>query len=277
MANALGYVKPKYEGDKSTRTIGAAQVVEIDNKVKIIYLEQDDWKKKDGSKIKITHPDGNVVKVIEMSQSPIHLEEGFNEILVVTSDEEKGITQFAPYEGQFRCQFVEFGHPNGEGTPAIWKESEPKTWSDKNGTKTYTTLDFRAYYKVSTNPFFKGVALIHFLRYMFADKGGFAGYTFKLLTPSRAEKSTQGQKLLDCLISGSAVDEPIVWPEDGNILPELERRLQSKNKFVTITVKEGWITDISPVSKLSDDAEPATKKEEVVPKQTEITPALDEM
>lgn len=246
MANALGFVKPKYAGTASKRTIGAARVQEVDGKVKISYLPKDDWKKKDGSKIEVTFPDGKVCNIFEMSQLSVNLDEGFDEILVVTSEEDKGVTQFSPYEGQFKCQFVELGHPNGAGTPAIWTESEPKSWSDKNGTKTYTTLDFRAYYKIMPEQAFEGVVLVHFLRYMFTvDSNNKAATSFELLSPSRAKKSSNGQKLLDCMIAGGAFDKAIDWPEDGNILPELERRLQQNNKPVMITVKDGWITDVS--------------------------------
>lgn len=259
MPNALGYVKPKYDGEGNKRTIGAAQVTEIDGKVKITYLTKDDWKKKDGSKIEVTFPDGKVSKIFDMDKVPVPLVPGFDEILVVTADEENGVTQFSPYEGQFKCQFVEFSRPNGENTPPIWKESEPKSWTDKKTgkTKTYTSLDFRAYYKISTNKFFKDVVLVHFLRYMFLknEANGKAAVSFELTSPSRAKQSSHGQKLLDCMIAGGAFDSEIDWPEDGNILPELERRLQQKNVTVMITVKDGWISDISPISKLSDDAE----------------------
>lgn len=259
MANALGFVKPQYEG--STRTISAAQVQTIEGKVKITYLPKPDYKKKDGSTTQPTFRDGKAAKIFEKSELPIVIEDGFDEILVVTSDEE-GVKQFSPWEGQFKCNFVEFWKPNGENTTPIWKESEPRTFNDnKTGkSRTYTTLDFRAYYKISVNPFFKDVVLVHFLRYMFADNGnGQAAFNFELSSPSRAKQSTHGQKLLDCLSAGGALDEAIAWPEDGNILPEIERRLQKKNKQVMITVKEGWITDITPVSKLSDDIEQPVK------------------
>lgn len=281
MANAFGTVKPTYE--KSKRTIGAAQVTYMEGKVKITYLPKVDYKKKDGSMIEVTFPDGKVSKIFEMSAMPAVIDPGFDETLVVTADEDGSIV-FAPFNGTYKCTFEGFWKPNGENTPPIWKESEPKTWNAKGKSKTYTTLDFRAYYKIAVNPFFKGVILTDFLRYMFAknEANGMAAFTFEMVSPTRAKQSPQGQKLLDSLGSGGALDEQIEWPEDGNILPELERRMLKANKMVILTVKDGWVTDITPVSKLSDSDEvvetPAPKRtEQEIKSEMGIAPDDNEM
>jgi len=266
MANALVGVKPKYDGENK-RVVGAAQVTEIEGKVKITYLPKKDWKN-NNQEVPVTFTDGKVSKIFEMSQVPVPLESGFDEVLVVHSDEE-GVKVFSPFDGTYKCEFVEFSRPNGEGTLPIWKESEPKTWSGGKGGKarSYTTLDFRAYLKISTNRFFKDVVVVHFLQYLFTDNGaGSAAFKFELLSPTRAKQSKHGQKLIDLCTAYGMVDTPIEWPEDGNILPELEKRAQQKHKQAMVSFKDGWITDITPVSKLSDDGEsaqvaPETKKE----------------
>lgn len=253
--NALTGVKPKYEDSGTKSVFGAAQVQEIEGKVKITYLPRKDWKT--NTDVQVNFTDGKVSKIFEMNKVPVTLEAGFDEILVVQSDEE-GVKAFLPYDGTYKATFVEFSRPNGEGTPPIWKESEKKTWSGGKGgkAKEYTTLDFRAYFKITKNPFFKDAVVVHFLNYLFTDNGaGQAAFKFELSSASRAKQSKHGQKLLDMCNTTGMVDEPITWPEDGNILPEIEKRAQKKNKTVVLTFKDGWISDITAVSKLSDDAE----------------------
>lgn len=254
--SALSFVPTK--GNFEKRTIGGAQVTVVDGgKVKITYLPKIDSKTK--QEVAVSFPDGASTKIFESSKLPIQFEPGFDEILVVTATE-GGEISFSPYSASFKCRFDGFWRPNGEGTPPTWKESEPKTWNNGKGqNKSYTTLDFRAYFVIDSNPIFKGVKLPVFLRYLFVknEANGMTGVNFELISATRAKQSKNGQFLLDVLNSCGALDEPIAWPEDGNVLPELEARMKKANKLVRLTLKDGWVVGVEGISRIGDDFEAA--------------------
>jgi hypothetical protein len=62
----------------------------------------------------------------------------------------------------------------------------------------------------------------------------------------------------------NCVNEDIVWPEDGNILPELEKRALAFGKPVKVVLSGGWMSDFTRVSTFSEEDEAPKEKEELM-------------
>jgi len=249
MANALkGAV---YTGTR--RVTGAASFVCTDGKVKFTFLTKED------NNPKYPQPkfsNGDMSAIFDQNSLPIKFQDGTEDVVIITlnPDGDK-IDVIAPYEGVYSAKFVNFSRPNGEGTPPMWTEEE-KTFD----AKTYTVLKFVAYFELTRSKEFKGVKIPFFMRYMFQDgKDGFASWAFTIQN-GKAKKSTNGQRLMDFCEKLNTVNEPISWPEDGNVLPELERRALAYGKEVKVTISKGWMDSFTRVSSFgSEEARPETE------------------
>jgi hypothetical protein len=250
------------QGAKATskRMTGAANFVAAEGKVKFTFLPKEGNDKYPQP----TFMGGKTSMTFDAKELPVQLPNETEDVVVITTngDGDK-IEVIAPFEGTYTAKFVSFSRPNGEGTAPIWTE-EQRTFSEGGKSREYTVLKFTAYFELTKHRLFKGVKIPFFLRYMFQDRGdGKAGWAF-VTQNGKAKKSVNGQKLMDFCERLNCVNEDIVWPEDGNILPELEKRALAFGKPVKVVLSGGWMSDFTRVSTFSEEDEAPKEKEELM-------------
>lgn len=155
--------------------------------------------------------------------------------MVVLSPEKDKVEKIGPAEGHFLAKCIDFMRPDEDSDPA----PADGTYHDKKTGKDIPYQKFTAVFKI-LNTRFKGVEVLHFLRYKFRDNNGVAGWDGKLGHPNAIHLP----RLVEFCTKTGCVDSPIPWPEDGNILPELLSRILEADKVVDLTIKDGYISSI---------------------------------
>lgn len=296
-SNGWEGIAPKRDGSK-TLFGAAAQVTKLDgDKFRISYFPK---RSKDGSEVPVYFPGTSISsKIFENSQLPVRIiDDEFDETLIVISsetDEGLKVTHFQPWEGTVTARFVEYYRPNGKDTPPAPYEGTRKTGGDGTKSWDYSTLDYRAYWKIETPVFFKDEVLVQFLQYSKTDFKKKVGEGFKVSsTFVRNEanglcafgfatannntvveyNSSKNQMTLDYLnVAGGMVEPPFPYPEDGNVLPIFEKRLQKQNRLVKLTIEKGHIVDIHKISKFDNEGVPV----QVQPAASQVNSDPDEM
>ena len=286
------YGQAKVEVIGGPNTVDGKEVVET--KIRICYLDTYDPKKTnpDGTPViskVVNFSDGQKCKIYDMTELPVVIDaEIGTEMSLRVHSEGSKIIEFLPWnENDVEARFVEFFHVNGKDTPAL---PTPKDKWNKNDEYEADVLQFNALFKIEGGAF-DGKVVSDYLQ--FSKKGisrkephrpyefvtfpktadGTVGLGFSVL-PNGSTGDTQMNKIYDLRHCGLLDGESIVMPEDNNPLPLIEAKLQRANKLVKIDIAKGYVVSISSAKKATFQV---AKKEEVAPKQTEITPALDEM
>ena len=241
------YVKKSSDNDKR-KVYGNAQFLCVDGKIKFTFLPSDNPKYPNP-----TFRDGKLSEIFLRKDLPIDiwLDEGAEDLvkLGLNSDGDK-IESIQPYELQCSGKFVGLHRPNGEDTPPMWTEKEG-TYNDNGKEKTYISLNFIAYFEViGEDNLFKGVKIPYFLRYLYQEKHdkvgnltGLAEYSF-IVKPGGYIKSSNGVKL-DDFHRKLEITGTVKWPEDGNVLPEIERLGLLYNKPLKLNIEKGWLNSIA--------------------------------
>lgn len=238
MANALSY-KTQQE-----TTYGLATVKVGKQAAKVTFLEG-------GKSFKFSLDD-----LPPIPKLPTESEDTY---MVVLNPDGDMVDKIGPAEGHFTAVFEDFTRSEDGAEPA----PQEKT-STYNGKET-TYLRFTALFKIVSGRY-KGVVVPHFLRYKFAE--GDNGETIWDGDPSNP-KAIHLPRLVEFCEKLGAVDEPIEWPSDGNILPELLRRIKAANRKVDLVIKKGYIDSVlasdyedEPVKKSSKKAVKEDDEEE---------------
>jgi len=161
--------------------------------------------------------------------------------VIYDADNEK-VLAINPYNGVFLAVGIALGpRPDGE-------DGEPKAnlveKEGYKGGKPYTVKNFHEIFKIiDHDSVFYGSTPRLFLQDKFVDDGnGMAGY-------SGTDKSKWTVRLSKFGSAQGLFDQDITWPKDGNVLPELEKRIQNNEREVQLVFEGGFINTLLPVAK----------------------------
>ena len=265
-SSAMEFVAPKAE--KSTFVTAAATVSIQDGKVRICYLDRYNTKEKPPVMTKeINFSDGQKCKVYEFSELPMQFsaeDEGAEVVLRVKSEGSK-IVEFLPEnEDDITARFVDFYRPGGtEASPAFFEKDK---WN-KDDPYEANVLQFCAKFKIEGGIFDGKFTLGYFqgVKSGISKKEGHRPYEFSTFPKSASgnvglgfaplPNGTTGQVWSDLVYGlrhcGLLEGEPMPYPEDGNPLPQIEKKLQQANRLVKLEIHKGYVTGISSPKKLA--------------------------
>lgn len=180
--------------------------------------------------------------------------------MVVLTPEKDGVEKIGPAEGHFQAKCIDFARPEDGADPVpVEVEKEFKG-------KKVVQVRFTAIFQILTGKY-KGLEVPHFLQYKFAED---EDHTAMWDGDPDNPKAIHLPRLVEFCEKTGAVDSPIEWPEDGNILPELLKRIQKKGRTVDLVIKKGYIDSV-----LASDYEDA-EEEEPAPKSKKSAQVTDE-
>ena len=110
---------------------------------------------------------------------------------------------------------------------------------------------------------YKGVRVPYNVHYRFtADENGEAVYDFSeyVYNLPQATRVHQVVNFYDKMLG--VLDTPIVWEEDGNIIPTLYGRILAADKTFLVTGVNGWIDDLEVIDVPEPAPEPDVEKED---------------
>lgn len=201
------------------------------------------------SKVKVTFKDGDSYTFPNDSdylpKRPRLATDTEDIYMVVLTPDKDAIEKIGPSEGHVLAKVTDFSRPDEDSDP----EPIDATYIDKKTHEESHYQKFTAFFTVQSGKY-KGCVIPHFLRYKFADDGD--GYAMWNGNPS-APNAVHLPRLEEFCIKVGCVEEPIEWPEDGNILPELLRRALKADRTVELIIKDGYINTI--LSKEYEDAD----------------------
>lgn len=151
-----------------------------------------------------------------------------------------------PLKGMFPVHLNDIGPKSEDGTFPVFETKDNVPSRDGKGT--YTLKQFWVGYTITDDPdnngFFVGCKVALYLHYKFYGRED--GFT-DVEGTSKAYRTTQ---LLAWLESHHLADVDIKWPSDGNVLPELLRRLTKGESTpdVRLKIDKGYGQDVEPIS-----------------------------
>lgn len=160
------------------------------------------------------------------------------------------VENVGPVTGTFTLKAVGLGPKNRDG------EFKLKHKVYHEGEKNQSEHDeFFCAYVIQDKPYTGMEAPAFWMHYKFreipagmADEG-FTAYNTKL-TP----QATQLRKLQNWMaVSGNLDEQPIRWPDDGIILPELEERLLDADILVSGVFENGYLSTVQTIEVYDDD------------------------
>lgn len=235
--NALSANKPESQKRKS----GIATIKVVEDNCKVTF--QDDSVEFDTGKNSKKFPLEDMPKFPKLS-------EGEKDYFVVLNGDADSVDSIGPVEGVFPAKFVGFnlGRADEDKDPAPFeKDSKNEKWP--------SYLAMLAFFEIQSGPF-KRVRIPYFLHYKFEESSSDAGMAAWKGDPEN-RKATRLHQLIEFCEKLGLTDEPIEWPDDGNILPELQERGLDDPKTVRIVVKNGYMDSI-----LSSDGDEEEEEEE---------------
>jgi hypothetical protein len=151
------------------------------------------------------------------------------------------LENIGPVSGMFSAHLDYIGPAKEGQDPAPYEKFFHKGQSDEN-----SHLEFFASYKV-TEGLFKGVDLpAYFLHYKFEGiPEGEEDEGMTRFDTVDTPQASQLHRLQDWAeVHGNILDDPIVWPEDGNILTTLQERAMDADREVSVYIEKGYIKSI---------------------------------
>jgi hypothetical protein len=230
---ALGYKTQTFD----KKLVGIVDVITGD-KVAKFTLTEEGKKFKDGStSIKLNLADLPKRPALKANnKTPLQFRIRMN------SDGDR-VEAITPVRGYFRGRLIDLGKRPSEGAdPApyekVWNEGTPKE---------NRYMEFFAVYEITDGPY-KGVQLPAYnLRYKFEESPEEEGFTRFDGDPNNP-KATRLHQLVEWgEYHGEIWSQPIRWPDDGNILPELLDRVLENDLEVNLVIDKGYIQSIQPV------------------------------
>jgi len=194
-------------------------------------------------------------------------------------DEVKMVT---PASGMFSAKLAYIG-PAREG-----QDPQPfEKFFHKGESNETSHLEFFASYEI-TEGVFKGAELpAYFLHYKFegiSDGEEDEGMTrFNTVDTPQASQLHRLQDWAN--VHGEILDEPIVFPDDGNILPTLEERALDADREVNVIIEKGYIksvqakenyeeVEVESESEELDDVDKAFPQDDSVAVVEKVVPAV---
>lgn len=158
--------------------------------------------------------------------------------LSADQDEVKMVT---PASGMFSAKLKYLG-PAKEG-----QDPQPfEKFFNKGETSETSHLEFFASYEI-TEGVFKGAELpAYFLHYKFEGiPEGEEDEGMTRFNTVDTPQASQLHRLQDwASVHGDILDEPIVWPDDGNVLPTLEERALDSDREFNVIIEKGYIKSV---------------------------------
>lgn len=241
------------ESSEYTPQVRGIATVKVGEQFALVTFE-DDGKRFDNGK------NAKKIKLEDMPKLP-KLQSGTeNRFNVRLNEDGDSVDSLFPVEGHFVAKLIDMAKGKGEEPMPFEKQYKPQPGEAEG--KRYRV--FYPIYKI-TKGALKGATNSYTVHYKFDDDGrGFATFVGN---PDNA-KATQLQRTVDWCNKHKVIEEPISWPEDGNICPELFERAMDADVEVELIVKNGFIDSLLSLNEYGDEEEeerpkakaPAAKK-----------------
>lgn len=229
---ALGF---KENGEYTPVTSGIA-VIKVGEQFARVTFE-------DGSKKFDNNTNTKKVPVTDLPKFPKLQAGSENRFYTRLNKDGDQVDTIFPVEGHFIAKVVDMAKGGGDKPRPIEKVFGQGTPKESR----YSV--FFPIYKIVKGPM-KGAQGSYQLHYKFVDRGdGFAAFYGNPDNP----KATRLLQLMDWCNRHVVVDEDIVWPEDGNICPELFQRALDSDVEVEIIVKNGFIDNLLSLNSYGED------------------------
>jgi hypothetical protein len=232
-SNALGYNKVDYK----KKVQGLATIKAGKDKVRITFFE------KEGATLEFDN--GEMSKVFtfkELPKFPVIPTNSEDTYFVKLNNDGDEVESISPADGVYTAQVMDMSRPEKDADPAPY-EITPRD------PKFPAYLAFNVYWKIIEGDF-KGCVLNQFFHYSggsdkpyFAENAENKGYTNWGMPVT--DKAKWLPLLQDFCLKTDCVGEPIEWPEDGNVLPELLSRILSNKKKIKLFVKDGYVKELT--------------------------------
>jgi hypothetical protein len=253
---ALGFKK----NDFAKKLVGIVEIVTGDKKAKLTLVE-------DGKKF-ANGTDTITVDLASLPKRPVIKpgEKTPRQYRVRMNPDGDGVEAITPVRGYFKARLVDLGkRENKDADPAPYE----KVWNEGKDNEN-RHMEFFAVYEIVEGAY-RGVQLpayqIHYKFEESPDEEGFTRFTGDPNNP----KATRLHQLVEWgEYHGSIWSEPIRWPDDGNILPELLERVLDADTVVNLVMDKGYIQSIQPSEDDDEDFE-------AVVVEDEESAAVDEM
>jgi hypothetical protein len=258
-SNSLGYNKTEWK--KATQ--GLAIIKAGKRTARITFDEKTNHFEDTGSNIKEFPLD-------ELPSSPV-IPTNSEDHYFVKLERKEGmdVEYIGPADGIYPAKPIDFSRPEQESDPAPY-EIKPDKFDPY--------LAFNVYYKINGGDF-KGCTVSQFFHYNFeeATDPKMRGYASWQGNPD-SPKAKWLPRLIEFCTLFDIVGEPIEWPEDGNVLPELLSRLLASKQAVQIVVKNGYVSDVVASGRSTriveaEDDEPAPRSKKAAPATKGKAPA----
>lgn len=250
---ALGY---KENNEYTPQTRGIA-TIKVGESFALVTFEESNREFDNGTNKK-------KIKLEDMPKFPKLVSGTENRFNVRLNEDGDLVDSLFPVEGHFVAKLIDMAKGKGEEPMPFEKRYKPQA-GEKEG-KPYRV--FYPIYKI-TKGALKGATNSYTVHYKFDDDGrGFATFVGNPENP----KATQLQRTIDWCDKHQVIEEPISWPEDGNICPILFDRAMEADVEVEIIVKNGYIDSLLSLNNYGND-EPDEEEKTPKPVTKKAAPA----
>lgn len=209
-----------------------------------------------GDRVYVEFPgkDGERAKKFEFSRSALPDVPKFDkdipnpkELYISLDEGDEKIRRISPLTGTFKVKLVDFSRPDGQDAPPKFFEIDGGKYG-KGPQKVFT-----AFLEV-TEGFWKGcIVPARYMAYKFAgDSDGNLCWTFDPNATGQY-RSPKGLLLKSLCEVSEILAEPMKFPEDGNILPELLERAKKNPVVFGVTIEKGKVISFKTLEEM--DAE----------------------
>lgn len=164
----------------------------------------------------------------------------------VVLDKDDKIVAIGPYNGSYKGKAIDLGPKTPDGSKPM---SRTKMKNDKNKPgKQYPDSSFWCIYQITDHEtdggLFLGSTPYMFLKDKFYQRedDGMTG-----VKGDQERTNTHATRLMDWGEVHHLWNDDIEWPADGNVLPELLRRLQASGEEVLLIFRKGMVNEVQPV------------------------------
>lgn len=230
---ALGVKKNEY----TKKLVGIVEVVTGEKVAKLTLVE--DGKEFANGKTSIT------VNLKDLPKRPALApnQKSPKQYRVRMNEDGDGVEALGPVRGMFKARAVDLGkRPDKDSDPAPYE----KVWNEGKDNEN-RHMEFFVVYEIIEGAF-KTVQLPAYqLHYKFEEDPNEEGFTRFSGDPENPRATRLHQLVEWGQIHGNIWSEPIRWPDDGNILPELLERVLDADAEVNVVMDKGYIQGVQPV------------------------------
>lgn len=238
--------------DFAKKLVGIVEIVTGEKKAKLTLVE--DGKKFANGETSIT------VLLSDLPKRPV-LKPGMKDAKqyrVRMNPDGDAVEAIQPVRGMHKARLTDLGKRAD-------KDSDPTPYEKVFGEgtpKENRHLEFFCVYEI-TEGAYRGVQLPAYnLHYKFEEDPQEEGFTRFNGNPDNP-KATRLRQLVDWgMVHGNIWSQPIRWPDDGNILPELLERLLDADVEVNVFMDKGYIQSVQPVDDDGDFEEVSVEEDD---------------